>query len=189
MSVDGEEVDAELDGGLRVPDRRALVQDGGAGGFQLLDHWAGRVAGGFDDGDFLLDDDARVGGVVRGHHGGEEGEVDAEGVFGHGAAAADFFAQVLRGGLGEGCELEGVLVSLFSFSEFMITYYSQTTGVGHGGGEFGVPDPLHTALHDRNWRGVSLWTLSVWCEHGCRGGHAPLMPRARVSSVLNGMMT
>ena len=43
-------------------------------------------------------------------------------------------------------------------------YYSQTTSVRHGGGEFGVSDPLHAALHDGDWRDVSLWTLSVWCK-------------------------
>ena len=108
-AVDAEEVNAKFDRGLGVADRRALVQDSGACGFELLDDGAGAVAGGFHNADFLLDDDARVGGVVGGDHGGEEGQVDAEGVGGHGAAAADFFAEVLGGGLGEGCELGGVL--------------------------------------------------------------------------------
>jgi hypothetical protein len=107
-AVDGEEVDAELDGRLRVADRGALVQDRGAGGLQLLDDRPGAVAGCLDNVDLLLDNDAGVGGVVWGYHGGEKSEVDAEGVLGHGAAAADFFAQVFGRGLGEGCQLRRV---------------------------------------------------------------------------------
>jgi hypothetical protein len=107
-AIDGEEVDAELDGRLRVADRGALVQDRGAGGLQLLDDRPGAVAGCLDNVDLLLDNDAGVGGVVWGYHGGEKSEVDAEGVLGHGAAAADFFAQVFGRGLGEGCQLRRV---------------------------------------------------------------------------------
>ena len=50
-AVDGEEVDAEVDGGLRVSDGGAFVQDGAVGGFELLNDWAGAVAGSFDDRD------------------------------------------------------------------------------------------------------------------------------------------
>lgn len=104
-AVDGEVVDAQADGGLRVSDRGAFVEDLAVGGFELLDYRAGGVAGCFDDADPLVDHHLRVGGVVRWDHGGEEGEVYGEGGGGHGATAADLFAEVFGRGLGEGCEL------------------------------------------------------------------------------------
>lgn len=99
-AVDGEEVDAEGDGAPGVPDRGALVQDGAAGGLELPDHGAGGVAGRFDDADPLVDDGLGVAVVVGGDEGGEEGQVHAEGVWGHGFAALDLFAEVGGGGLG-----------------------------------------------------------------------------------------
>lgn len=105
-AVNGKEVHAELDGGLGVADCRALVQDDGAGLLQLGDDGAGVVTGGLDDLDSFVDDYLGVGAVVGGNHGGEEGQVYSEGVFGHGAASADFFAEVFGGWLGEGCELD-----------------------------------------------------------------------------------
>lgn len=99
-AVDGEEVDAEFDRALRVPDCGALVQDGAAGGLELPDHGARAVAGRFDDPDARVDDGLRVAVVVRGHEGGEEGQVHAEGVGGHGSAAPDLLAKGVGGGLG-----------------------------------------------------------------------------------------
>ena len=104
-AVDGEEVDAELGGAAGVPDRGAFVQDGAAGGFELVDHGAGAVAGGFDDADAGVDDSAGVGVVVGGVEGGEEGEVHAEGVGGEGFAAVDLSGEGGGGGLGESGEL------------------------------------------------------------------------------------
>ena len=98
--VDGEEVDAEFDGGDGVADGGALVQDYAVGFFQLGDHGSGAVAGGFDDGDSFVDHDLRVFGVGGCVHGGEEGDVHAEGEGGHGLAFADFFAQVFGRWLG-----------------------------------------------------------------------------------------
>ena len=72
-AVDGEEVDAELRGAQRVPDRGAFVQDHAAGGLQLPDHGARTVAGGFHDADPGVDDGLRVGVVVWGLKGREEG--------------------------------------------------------------------------------------------------------------------
>lgn len=106
-AVDGEEVDAVLDGAPGVSDRGAFVQDGAAGGFELGDDGAGAVAGRFDDADAAVDDGLGVGVVVGRDEGGEEGQVHAEGVGGHGFAALDLGAEVGGGGLGEGCELEG----------------------------------------------------------------------------------
>lgn len=98
-AVDGEEVDAELGGGFRVADRRALVEHRAPRLLEHLDDGAGAVACGFDDADALVDDGLRVAGVVGRVDGREEGEVDAEGVLGHGAAAADFLAECVGGGL------------------------------------------------------------------------------------------
>lgn len=125
-TVDGEEVDAELLGGEGVPDGGAFVQDGDVGGFEHFDDWTGGVAGRFNwmvdgsvrylyrvifngcflrtDFDAFVDDDLGVGGVVGGGERGEERDVDAEGLGGHGSAAGDFLAEVFGGGLGEGCE-------------------------------------------------------------------------------------
>jgi len=129
-AVDGEEVDAELDGRLGMADRGALVQDRGTGGFELLDDGPWAVAGRLDNVNLLLDDDAGVGGVVRGDHGGEESEVDAEGVLCHGAAAPDLFAQVLGCGLGEGRQ------------------DSKSSSVTDGAGKLGISNPLHSTLHN-----------------------------------------
>jgi hypothetical protein len=134
-AINREEVDAEFDGAQGVADRGALVQDdtGRVGFFQLLDDGAWAVAGGFHDADSLFQEDAGVGGVVWGHHGGEEGEVYSEGVRGHGFAAADLFAKVFGCGLGQGRD------------------ETQTAGVGDGGGELGVAHPHHAALDDGDW--------------------------------------
>lgn len=50
-AVDGEEVDAQANGGLGVADGGAFMQDGAACGFELFDYGAGAVAGCFDDAD------------------------------------------------------------------------------------------------------------------------------------------
>lgn len=85
-----------------MSDRGAFVENGarGGGGFELFDHRTGTVSGGFDDADAGVDDYLGVAVVVGGDEGGEEGEVYAEGVGGHAAAAGDFFAEVFGGGLG-----------------------------------------------------------------------------------------
>lgn len=72
-AVDGEEVHTEVDGALRVPDRGAFVQDGAAGGFELLDNGARGVAGRLDNSDARVDDGLGVAVVVRRDEGGEEG--------------------------------------------------------------------------------------------------------------------
>lgn len=105
-TVNGEEVNAQLDSGFGVADGSALVEDDCAGLLELLDDGARVVAGGLDDLDSFIDDDLCVGAVVWGHHGGEEGQVDTEGVFGHSAASSDFLAQVFRGRLSESSQLD-----------------------------------------------------------------------------------
>lgn len=77
------------------------------------------VAGSLDNLDALLDNDIAVLGIRRGGHGGQQGQVDTEGLVGHGAAAADLVAQVLGGGLGQGRQ------------------DSETTSVRHGRSELG----------------------------------------------------
>lgn len=101
--VNGQEINAQFHSGLGVSDSRALVQDGCVCFLELLDDRAWVVACCFDDLDALVDDDLCVGGVVWRDESGEEGYVYAEGVLRHGAASADFFAEVFGGGLGEGC--------------------------------------------------------------------------------------
>lgn len=104
-AVDRQKVHAEVDGALGVPDRGAFVQDGAAGGFELLDDGAGGVACGLNDPDARVYDRLGVAVVVRRDESGEEGQVHGEGVGGHGFAALDFGAEVGGGGLREGCEL------------------------------------------------------------------------------------
>ena len=111
-AVDAEEVDAEFDGGDGVADGGALVQDDDAGLLEHFDDGPGGVAGGFDDLDAFVDHDLGVLGVRGCVHGGEEGDVDAEGERGHAFAFADFEAEVLGGRLGEGGQLVGWEVSL-----------------------------------------------------------------------------
>ena len=105
-AVDAQEVHAKLHRAQSVSDARALVQDhaGWVRLFQLLNDRTRRVAGGLDDSDAFIEDGLRVGGVVRRVHGGEEGKIDTEGVLGHALAFPDLFAQVVGGGLGEGCD-------------------------------------------------------------------------------------
>lgn len=94
-AVDGEEVDAELDGGDGVTDGGALVEDGDAGALELGDDGAGGVASRLDNCDALVDDGLGVCAVVGGHEGGEEGQVDGEGVLSQGLAAADLGAKLV----------------------------------------------------------------------------------------------
>ena len=65
-----------------MPDRGALVQDGAAGFFEFLDERARAGAGGLDDADAGRDYGVCVGGVVWRVYGGEQSEVDGEGVGG-----------------------------------------------------------------------------------------------------------
>lgn len=109
-AVDRQEIHPEVDGALRVPDRGAFVQDGAAGGFQLLDDRAGGVTGRLDDPDARVYDGLGVTVVVWWDEGGEEGQVYGEGVGGHGFAALDLGAEVSGRGLREGCELGELLV-------------------------------------------------------------------------------
>lgn len=99
-AVDGEKIDAKLDGRFGVPDRGAFVQDDDARGFELRDDGARGVAGCFDNSDAFRDDDGGVGVVVGGYEGGEEGQVDGEGGGGQGAAFTDFGPEGFGGGLG-----------------------------------------------------------------------------------------
>lgn len=106
-SVNGEEIHTQLHGGLGMADGSALVEDDNAGLLELLDNGTGVVSSGLNDLDALVNDDLGVGTVVGRYHGREESQVDTEGVLGHFAASSDFLAQVFRGGLGEGSQLEG----------------------------------------------------------------------------------
>lgn len=104
-AVDGEEIHAQLHGGLGVTDGRALVQDDRVGFLQLRNHGAGVIARCLDNLDAFVDDHLCVGGVVGGHEGWEEGQVHAERLLRHGSASTDFLAEVFGGGLRERSEL------------------------------------------------------------------------------------
>lgn len=134
-----------------MADCRALVQDDDAGLLQLGDDGARVVTGGLDDLDFFVDDDLGVGGVVGGNDGGEEGQVHSEGVFGHGATSADFFAEVFGGWLSEGCELDDSVrycMQLGAFAKEYTTYKSKSACIANSRGQLSVSNPLHTTLHD-----------------------------------------
>ena len=83
----------------------AFVEDGTAGGFQLLYHGSGAVASGFDDVNPRVDDNLRVAVVVWRDESREEGQVDAKWIVGHAAAAGNLLTEVFGCGLGECCEL------------------------------------------------------------------------------------
>lgn len=129
-AVNGEEVDAELDGAQGVADGGALVQDNDAGLLELRDDGARRVTGRLDNLDALVDDGLRVGGVVGGHHGGQQRHVDGKGLLGEGSASADFVAQRSGRGEDEGCD------------------DAEATGVGDGSGQVGGTNMHHAALDD-----------------------------------------
>ena len=104
-AVDAEEVDAELDGRLCMADGGAFVEDGAVCGLELLDDGAGRVAGRFDDRDAFVYDGLGVAVVVWRDERGEEGQIYAKGIGGHGPAATDLGTEGIGCGLREGCEL------------------------------------------------------------------------------------
>ena len=72
----------------------------------MLDHWPGTVSSRLHDVNLLLDYHASVCGIVRRDHSGEEGEVNAEGIFGHDSASADLLAEVFGCGLRERSQLQ-----------------------------------------------------------------------------------
>lgn len=88
-----------------MPDGGAFVQYSAVGGFQLFDDRTGGIAGCFDNCDAFVDDDLGVAVVVRRHEGRKESQVYPERVTGHASAFADFFAEIIGGGLGESREL------------------------------------------------------------------------------------
>jgi hypothetical protein len=62
-------------------------------------------------------------------------------------------------------------------------YYSQTSGVADGAGKLGIAYPLHATLHNGHYT-----PLLAYCSRGEAGEYMPLIPSARVSSVVNGML-
>ena len=139
-AVDAEEVNAQVDGALGVPDRRALVQDDGVDGLELLDDGPRAVASRLDDLDALVDHHLCVCAVVRRRHGREECDVHAEGLVGHGLALPDLFPQVFWRGLCEGCE------------------DAESASVTDCRGKLRVAYPLHATLNNGDYLqpGVSM---------------------------------
>ena len=139
-AVDREEIHTEFDGGLRVPNGGAFVEDGAVGGFELLDDWARAVAGGFDDRDAFVDDRLGVAVIVWGDQSGEKGKVDTEWVLGHGSASSNLLPKLIRGGLCEGGELypfNTVPSNLHAYK----SYNTKSSSIANGTGQFCVTDP------------------------------------------------
>ncbi len=129
-TVDRDAVDAHALGGERVTHAGAFVQDLDAVLPELVDMLLGLVAGGLDDLDAGLDDGLAVFGIGRRLDRGQDGEVHAERLVGHVAAAGDFLHQVLGRRLRQGRE------------------EPERAGVGDGRGQLGAPDPLHSPLNN-----------------------------------------
>jgi hypothetical protein len=62
-------------------------------------------------------------------------------------------------------------------------YYSQATGIADGAGKLSVAYPLHATLHNGHFQSP----LASYDRVGA-GDYIPLMPSARVSSVVKGML-
>lgn len=135
--INTQKVDAELDGALGMANGGTLVQHDTAGLFELGNDGPGAVPGRLDNVDPFVDDGLGVGAVVGGVERGEEGDVDAKGVLGEGAALLDLLAELRGRGEDEGRD------------------DAQAAGVGDGRGEFGVADVLYT----------EFWGACVRCVH------------------------
>lgn len=152
-TVNREEVDAEFDGALGVPDSSALVQDDTRWrcGFELFDDGSWTISRSLDNANALFDNNARVGWVIGWLESGEEGEVDAEWLVGHGLALADLFAKVFWGRLCERGELKAPdQRGSKQGGSYSSLYDSKPSSVADCTGEFSVSDPLHASLHNRN---------------------------------------
>lgn len=142
-SVYGEEIYSELDGALCVPDSSTFVENDGTSGLQLGNDWTGAITCSLDDLDTLVDNHLSVGAIVRGDHGRQKGDVNAEWVFGHLLTPPDLISQVLGCGLGESCE------------------DTQPSRIRHGSGQLSISNILHATLHDRNFNAQAASQLGV----------------------------
>lgn len=129
-TVNGEEVDTELNGALGMANSGALVEDGDAGLLQLRNDRSGGVSSGLDDLNALVDDGLGVSAVVGRNHGWEQSDVDTEGILGQLAAALDLFAEGGGRGKDEGSD------------------DTETSSVGDSRGQLGGTDVHHAALDD-----------------------------------------
>ena len=130
-AVDGDRVDADALRLERMAHRGAFVDDLDAVLLELGDVLLRVVARGLDDLDAAVDDRLTVFGIGRRLERRQDGQVDAEGLVGHVAAARDLLGELFRRRLGQrGDEAE-------------------RAGIGHGRHQLGAAHPLHAALHDR----------------------------------------
>src|SRR6516225_1990972 len=95
-TVDRDRIRAHALGRQRVADAGALVHDLDAVLLELGDMLLRLVAGGLDDLDAALDDGLAVFGIGRRLDRGQDGQVHAERLVGHGTAARDLPGQILR---------------------------------------------------------------------------------------------
>jgi hypothetical protein len=114
----------------RVAHRGALVDDLDAGLVQRRQPLLRVVAGGLHRLDAAVDDGLDVAGVVGRADGGQEGQVHAEGLVGHGAATLDLGRQQLGRALRQPGD------------------DAQPAGVGHRRGQLGKAHVVHAALDD-----------------------------------------
>jgi hypothetical protein len=129
-AVDADRVAADRLGLERVAHRGALVDHLDAGLVQHRHPLLRVVAGGLHGLHAAVDDRLDVAGVVGRADRGQEGQVHAEGLVGHLAAAADLVGQQFRRALREAGD------------------QTQAAGIRHGSGEFGEADKVHAALDD-----------------------------------------
>ena len=111
--------------------RGALVDNLDACRFELGHVLFRATAGGFHRLDATGDDGVNVLRIRRGIERRQESQVNAKGLVGHFVAAGDFPGQILRRRLGQAGD------------------DSQTAGIGHGRGQFGIAHVMHTALDNR----------------------------------------
>ncbi len=114
-----------------MADAGAFVDDLDAVLLEFGDVFLRLVAGGLDDLDAGLDDGLAVFRIGRRLDRGQNGEVHAERLVGHVAAACDFLGEVFRRRLRQRGD------------------QAERAGIGDGGDELGAADPLHAALDDR----------------------------------------
>ena len=89
------------------------------------------AASGFDHGDTAVDDGADIAGIVGRRHGRQEGQIHADRLVRHFAAAGNLVGQVF------GCFLR------------QAGNHPQAAGIGDGCGQFGKAYIVHPALNDR----------------------------------------
>lgn len=125
-TVNAQEIHTELHRRLSMLDGGALVEDDNTSLLELADDGTGRVASSLHDLDALVNDNLGVSLIVRGDKGRKKRDVDGEWPRRQLLALANLLTETLRLRPNQGSN------------------DTQTTGVGHGTGEFSCPYMLLT---------------------------------------------